>query len=91
MASQANGEVPEEALTTPIEGNAWDATLPTVPASEADEAAQLAGEPTAEAQPQSAATGSSQTVTSRSVPASSAAPAEPTLTVAQMEETLLVG
>ena len=91
MASQANGAVPEEALRIPIEGIAWDEPLPTVPTSEAGEAAQPAEESTAEAQPQSAATGSSQTVTSRSLPASSAAPAQPTLTVAQMEETLLVG
>ena len=88
MASQPNGEVPEEALTIPIEGP--NGTTPNVPASEAGEAAQLAGEPTAEAQPQPAATGSSQTVTSHSVSASSAAPAEPALTVTQMEETLLV-
>ena len=65
-------------------------TTPNVPASEADETVQLPEEPTAEAQPQPAATGSSHTVTSHSVSASSAAPAEPTLTVAQTEETLLV-
>ena len=88
MASQANGAVPEEALRIPIEGIAWDEPLPNVPTSEAGEAAQLVDEPTVEAQPQSAATGSSQTVTSRSMPASSAAPAQPTLTVAQMEENI---
>ena len=65
-------------------------TTPNVPASEADGTVQLPiGEPTAEEQPQPAATGSSQTVASASVSASSAAPAEPALTVTQME-TLLV-
>ena len=87
MASQASGAVPEEALRIPIEGWSWDEPLPNVPPSEAGEAAD---EPTAEAQPPPAATGSSQTVTSQSLPASSAAPAQPTPTVAQMEETLLV-
>ena len=78
--AQANGEVLGPQNTTP-----------NVPASEADETVQLPiGEPTAEEQPQPAATGSSQTVASASVSASSAAPAEPALTVTQMEETLLV-
>ena len=79
--AQANGNVEVEGPHN---------TTPNVPASEADETVQLSGEPTAEVQPQPAATGSSQTVASVSVSASSAAPAEPALTVSQMEETLLV-
>ena len=94
MTSQANGAVPEETQPTPNSmGQAWGAAvvaLPSVP-SEAGEAAQFAEEPAAGAQPQSEATVSSQTVTSQSVPASSAAPAQPTFTAAQLEETLLVG
>ena len=94
MTSQANGAVPEETQPTlNAMGQAWDAAaaaLPSVP-SEAGEAAQLAGEPAAEVQPQSEATVSSQTVTSQSVPASSAAPAQPTFTAAQLEEISLVG
>ena len=79
--AQANGDVEVEGPQN---------TTLNVPASEADETVQLPGGPTAEEQPQPAAAGTSQTVASTSVSASSAAPAEPALIVTQMEETLLV-
>ena len=78
--AQANGEVLGPQQTTP-----------NVPGSETDETVQLPiGEPTAEEQPQPEATGLTQPVAQVVASASSAAPADPALTVAQMEETLPV-
>ena len=101
MATQANGAVPEETQPTPnaaTQGQAWVAAvvaLPSVP-SEAGEAAQLVGEPAVdliglEVLPQSEATVSSQTVSASSAaPAQPKAqpPAQPTLTAAELEENI---
>ena len=72
-----------------------DQTTPNVPGSEIDEAVQMPiEEPTVEGQPQPGATGLPQLVESQPsqavASASSAAPADQALTVAQMEETLPV-